>query len=93
MIEIKDLSFAYHSKTKRILDRLTCDLEEGFFVAILGQNGAGKSTLLKCLNKTLRPNGGAAFIDERRAASWLGKWRQCRNAMKLRASWFSIPSS
>lgn len=63
MIEIKDLSFAYHSKTKRILDRLTCDLEEGLFVAILGQNGAGKSTLLKCLNKTLRPNGGAAFID------------------------------
>ncbi|MGN0931159.1 MAG: ABC transporter ATP-binding protein [Thermoguttaceae bacterium] len=63
MIEIKELSFTYHAKTKRILERLTCDLEEGCFVAILGRNGAGKSTLLKCLNKTLRPNGGAAFID------------------------------
>ena len=41
MIEIKELSFAYHANSKRILDRLTCDLEEGCFVAILGQNGAG----------------------------------------------------
>jgi len=40
-------------------------IEEGEFVAILGENGAGKSTLLKLLCGLLRPLRGEVFLRRR----------------------------
>lgn len=61
MIEIKDLTFSYGDK--KILDKISFDLEQGVCMAVLGNNGAGKSTMIKCLNKILEPKGGAVYLD------------------------------
>lgn len=52
------------TKSDQILNDLTLDIDEGSFVAILGQNGSGKSTLAKHLNGLLLPTAGTVFIGE-----------------------------
>ena len=50
MIEVNNISYHYHGG-KDVLKDVSFALEQGQFLAILGNNGVGKSTLLKCLNK------------------------------------------
>ena len=47
-----------------VLQDVSFDLENGQFLAILGNNGVGKSTLLKCFNLILRPDGGKVLLDQ-----------------------------
>ncbi len=63
MIEVRNLSFSYSNTSPRILDNISCDLEQGHCIAILGNNGAGKSTLLKCLNRIHKPMEGTILAD------------------------------
>lgn len=62
MIEVKKLNFRYQ-KTRPVLRDVSFSLEEGTFLAILGNNGVGKSTLLKCMNKIMTPETGEIFLD------------------------------
>ena len=39
-------------------------IEDGEFVAIMGQNGAGKTTLAKHINGLLRPTSGRILVDD-----------------------------
>jgi energy-coupling factor transport system ATP-binding protein len=39
-------------------------IEDGEFVAIMGQNGAGKTTLVKHFNGLLKPNKGRVLVDD-----------------------------
>jgi iron complex transport system ATP-binding protein len=48
---------------RTILDRISVELEEGMFVAVVGANGAGKSTLLSALAGLLTPEAGMACLD------------------------------
>jgi len=41
-----------------ILNQVSFSVEDGRFLAILGNNGVGKSTMLKCFNKILAPVSG-----------------------------------
>jgi len=50
MIKIRDLSFTYPGSDVKTLNNINLNIEEGDFVAIMGNNGCGKSTLCKCLN-------------------------------------------
>lgn len=50
---------------KEILRGLDIEVGSRELVGILGPNGSGKSTLLKCIYRTLRPSGGAVFLDGR----------------------------
>ena len=49
MMEVKNISYHYHGGGE-VLKDVNVTLEQGQFLAILGNNGVGKSTLLKCLN-------------------------------------------
>lgn len=62
IIEIKNLSFGYTSKST-ILKDISFDVKPGTFLAIVGPNGAGKSTLLNLICGILKPNSGAIKID------------------------------
>ena len=62
MIEVNNLSYHYHGG-KDVLKDVSFTLEQGQFLAILGNNGVGKSTLLKCLNKILRADSGQVLLD------------------------------
>ena len=49
-IEIKDLTFTYPASQTPTLNHLYLEVEQGDFLAIVGNNGCGKSTFCKCLN-------------------------------------------
>lgn len=63
MISAKNISFHYRGG-RNVLNQVGFDLEDGRFLAILGNNGAGKSTLLKCLNRILRADSGSFRMDD-----------------------------
>lgn len=56
MIEIKNLHFAYDKH--EVLCDINLKINQGDFVAVLGNNGSGKSTLLKLILGFLKPNIG-----------------------------------
>ena len=62
MINIENICFHYRNHPD-ILQNISFSLEEGQFLAILGNNGAGKSTLLKCLNHILKADSGRALLN------------------------------
>ena len=62
MIEVNNISYHYHGGGE-VLKDVSFTLEQGQFLAILGNNGVGKSTLLKCLNKILRADSGQVLLD------------------------------
>jgi branched-chain amino acid transport system ATP-binding protein len=56
LLRVKGLSAQYGSI--QVLRRLTCHIEEGEIVALIGSNGAGKSTLLRVISGLHRPSEG-----------------------------------
>lgn len=56
LIEINNLKFAY--KTEYILKDLSFKVEQGDFLAIIGENGSGKSTLIKLILGNLKKDSG-----------------------------------
>ena len=62
MIEIEKVSFAYPSGVEA-LRNVSLKVQDGDFVAIMGQNGAGKTTLVKHFNGLLKPATGAIRVD------------------------------
>lgn len=63
MLEVKNLSFAYSKNGRRILDGVSFYLEQGQFMAILGNNGAGKSTLIKCIDRINPVTAGQVLLN------------------------------
>ena len=62
MLNAENLSFRYRGGPE-VLRKVSFSLEDGQFLAILGNNGAGKSTMLKCFNQILRVEGGHVWMD------------------------------
>ena len=63
MLEVKNLSFAYSKNGRKILDDVSFHLEQGQFMAVLGNNGAGKSTLIKCIDRINPATSGSVLVD------------------------------
>ncbi len=62
MIEVKDLYFAYPTGVEA-LKGITITIDDGEFLAIMGQNGAGKTTLVKHFNGLLKSTKGEVVVD------------------------------
>jgi len=62
MIEVKDLYFTYPNGVEA-LKGVSLTIQDGEFVAIMGQNGAGKTTLVKHFNGLLKPTKGRVVVD------------------------------
>ena len=45
------------------VDKVSLDIFQGEFIAILGHNGSGKSTLAKHINAILNPTEGTVWVD------------------------------
>ena len=63
ILELKDLSF--EAKGKKILDNITCSLDEGEFVSIMGPSGSGKSTLLKIISSIISKTSGDLLYNNK----------------------------
>lgn len=66
-INFDKVSFSYEKKENpdfAILTNIDLSINEGEFVALIGQNGSGKSTLGKLLNALLIPDAGNVFVGD-----------------------------
>jgi sulfonate transport system ATP-binding protein len=80
-VEIHGLSRAFDGRT--VIDALDLTIEQGEFVALLGQSGCGKSTLLRILAGLDDEISGQVTVPSRRSAAfqsprlmpWLKVWR------------------
>ena len=62
MLEVKDLHYSY-STGLEALKGIDLTVNDGEFLAIMGQNGAGKTTLVKHFNGLLKPTTGEVLVD------------------------------
>ena len=46
-----------------VLNGVSCEIQKGEVVAIVGPSGSGKSTLLRCMNLLEHPTYGEVWID------------------------------
>ena len=62
LIELKNVSFGY-PLGRMVLQGIDLTINNGDFLAIMGQNGAGKTTLAKHLNGLLKPTAGQVLVE------------------------------
>lgn len=71
IIKAEDVTFEYIRRDEEgnvegittAVDKVSLDVRQGEFIAILGHNGSGKSTLAKHINAILYPTEGTMWVD------------------------------
>lgn len=71
VIELKDIIKSYGEGDSRVdvLRNISLSIEQGDFVAIIGQSGSGKSTLMNILGCLDTPTSGSYTVYGKEAAS------------------------
>jgi energy-coupling factor transport system ATP-binding protein len=64
IIRVRDLWYRY-TEDIVALKGVTLDIDDGDFLAVIGQNGSGKTTLVKHFNGLHRPSSGRVHVGER----------------------------
>lgn len=74
LLELKNVSYAYHSKSGETyaLSDISFQIERGEFIAIVGPSGCGKSTLLSLIAGLLEPESGSVLLDGKEIGSFRG---------------------
>ena len=62
-LDLKDVSFAYSSKTPNVIENMNLFIKPGQKIALVGYNGAGKTTLVKLLMRLYDPTTGTIMAD------------------------------
>ena len=63
MIKAEQLVYRYEPKGSPVLDRVSLEIPEGQYLAVIGPNGCGKTTLVKHFNALLVPQEGTVLVD------------------------------
>ncbi|MHB1306285.1 MAG: ABC transporter ATP-binding protein [Limisphaerales bacterium] len=65
LVELRNVSKHYHlgGEEIRALDNISCDIQEGEFISIIGPSGSGKSTLMHILGCLDSPTHGTIQLD------------------------------
>jgi putative ABC transport system ATP-binding protein len=81
LVRVRELykSFTRGTEEIRVLQKLTLDVPEGEFLALMGPSGSGKTTLLNLIAGLDTPTGGDIFVGEEHVSamseSELARWR------------------
>src|SRR6266545_845405 len=62
-ISIEAVSKSYGEANAMVLDRLSLDVHEREFLAIVGPSGSGKTTLLRLINRLVEPTAGIVRVE------------------------------
>ncbi|MBU0493613.1 MAG: ABC transporter ATP-binding protein/permease [Chloroflexi bacterium] len=68
-VELRNVSFAYDDEHP-VLQDVSCHIQPGEHVAIVGPSGVGKTTLVSLLLRFYRPTAGEIWFDERPASDY-----------------------
>ena len=74
-LEIKDLTKCYARGAQppiKVVDRLSIEVQDQEFLAILGPSGCGKSTFLRMIDGLITPDSGSIVIDGREVTGSVG---------------------
>ena len=65
MLQVRNIEKYYgnQSNVTRALDRVSCDVEDGAFIAIMCASGSGKTTLLNCISTIDTVSAGDIVLD------------------------------
>ncbi|WP_066502376.1 energy-coupling factor transporter ATPase [Abyssisolibacter fermentans] len=77
MIKIDNITFEYKNeeeKEVKALDKVSLEVKQGEFIAILGHNGSGKSTLAKHMNAILEPTSGKVYVKDLDTSEYDNVW-------------------
>jgi putative ABC transport system ATP-binding protein len=81
LVQLRDVIKSYKrgSETVEVLKRMSLNVPEGDFLALMGPSGSGKSTILNLLGGIDRPTAGEVIIDgkpvHKLGDSALARWR------------------
>jgi putative ABC transport system ATP-binding protein len=81
LVQVRDLykSFTRGSEEIRVLQKLSLDVSQGEFLALMGPSGSGKTTLLNLIAGLDSPTGGDIFVGNEHVSamseSELARWR------------------
>ncbi len=81
IVRVRDLykSFTRGSEEIQVLQKLTLDVGEGEFLALMGPSGSGKTTLLNLIAGLDQPTGGDIWVGPEQISamseSQLARWR------------------
>jgi energy-coupling factor transport system ATP-binding protein len=64
MIKFSNVSLIYPQSTKTILEDLSCEIEEGEMVLVMGHTGSGKSSLLRLINGLVPHHTGGILAGD-----------------------------
>ena len=64
LITLKEVTKKYGGK--KVLNKISIDLDIGEFVVVLGKSGVGKSTLLNLLDFTIKQDGGTILFQNKK---------------------------
>ena len=63
-IKLDNVSFRYNDSSPLVVDKLSLDIKEGEYIAIVGQTGCGKSTLIRLILGFEKPIEGKVYFDD-----------------------------
>jgi len=69
LIQLQELSIGFRGPL--LLDRVSCQLEAGGRIGLLGRNGSGKTTLMRIISGVLQPDAGRCVVAPRIKVSLL----------------------
>jgi putative ABC transport system ATP-binding protein len=81
LVRVRDLykSFTRGSEEIEVLQKLSLDVSEGEFLALMGPSGSGKTTLLNLIAGLDQPTGGEIWVGDDKISvmseSQLARWR------------------
>jgi energy-coupling factor transport system ATP-binding protein len=79
ILKAEGLRYAYPTYSVEALRGIDLFIQDGEFIAILGQNGSGKTTLAKHFNGLLKPTSGRMLVQSKPTT----EYRQCEIARQV----------
>jgi ATP-binding cassette, subfamily B, bacterial len=70
ILQLNNITFSYSPESKKILNKVSLELEQGKSYALIGPTGEGKSTTASLMSKLLTPNSGQIIFQNKNLADW-----------------------